>query len=262
MKSFKLSARAKRILQWCAAVFCFMGAITEIGVSSLFLTVAGVLFLPVKNIRSFLMDKMKIRGFVACLIAIPFFFIGMTIYPTDNTEDNSEIEISSSSILASSEEESSLEEIITSSKEESSLEEIIESSKEESSLEEIIESSKEESSLEEVIESSEEESSLEEIIESSEEESSLEEIIESSKEESSSEEIIESSKEESSSEEIIESSEEEFHLTYILNTNSKKIHYPSCGQTNRISAANKEETDKSLEELLADGYTTCKTCFK
>ena len=104
--------------------------------------------------------------------------------------------------------------------------------------------------------------SSEEIVESSEEEYSSEEIVESSEEESSSEEIVESSEEEIFSEEVIESSEEEFHLTYILNTNSHKIHYPSCWQADKISEANKAETDKTLEELLEEGYDTCKTCFK
>ena len=215
----------KLIVQWVAAVFCFLGAVVEIHLSSLFLIIAGVLFLPVKKIRAFLLSKLKIRGLVACLIAIPFLFVGVATSPTSRVD-------------------SSVTESITS---------LVESKEE---------SSEEESSLEEIIESSKEESSLEEIIESSEEVYSSEEIAESSEEESFSEEIVESSEEESSSEEIIESSEEEFYFTYILNTNSKKIHYSSCWQADKISESNKEVTHKSLEELLSEGYTTCKTCFK
>lgn len=52
----------------------------------------------------------------------------------------------------------------------------------------------------------------------------------------------------------------ESEITYILNTNSKKFHYPSCTSAQKISDKNREETDKSREELIAIGYDPCGNC--
>ena len=79
----KIWEKVKIILQWIMAVFCFLGAIVEIGVSSLFLLIAGILFLPVKKIRVFLMETFKMKGTVACLMAVVFFFVGASIFPSD-----------------------------------------------------------------------------------------------------------------------------------------------------------------------------------
>lgn len=49
---------------------------------------------------------------------------------------------------------------------------------------------------------------------------------------------------------------------YILNTSSKKIHLPTCSSVEKIDAENRAETNKSVEELSADGYTPCGTCMK
>ena len=46
-------------------------------------------------------------------------------------------------------------------------------------------------------------------------------------------------------------------VTYIINTNSKKIHLTTCRYAD---SNNTEETTKTLEELLAENYTTCGTC--
>lgn len=50
--------------------------------------------------------------------------------------------------------------------------------------------------------------------------------------------------------------------TYILNTSSKKIHMPGCTYAASISADNYAESDKTLQELEAEGYKPCGTCFK
>jgi DNA-entry nuclease len=47
---------------------------------------------------------------------------------------------------------------------------------------------------------------------------------------------------------------------YVLNTNSKKIHKPTCGNVKTISEKNRKETDKSIEELLEEGYTKGGCC--
>lgn len=51
-------------------------------------------------------------------------------------------------------------------------------------------------------------------------------------------------------------------VAYILNTSSKKIHMPTCSFVEKTDAENREETNKSLEELEADGYMPCGTCMK
>lgn len=47
---------------------------------------------------------------------------------------------------------------------------------------------------------------------------------------------------------------------WVLNTNSKKIHTPDCASVKKISTANTEYSDKSLNELEEQGYTCCKAC--
>ena len=46
-------------------------------------------------------------------------------------------------------------------------------------------------------------------------------------------------------------------VTYVINTSSKKIHLTTCRYA---TSNNTKETTKSLEELLAENYTTCGTC--
>lgn len=50
-------------------------------------------------------------------------------------------------------------------------------------------------------------------------------------------------------------------ITYILNKNSKKIHLVNGPDTHTIADKNRESTDKTLEELISLGYTTCGRCF-
>ena len=78
-KMLKLWEKAKIFLQWYMSIVCFFGALIEMGISSLFLVVAGVLFLPLKKIRKFLLEKLNMKGAIACLVAIPFFFIGISM---------------------------------------------------------------------------------------------------------------------------------------------------------------------------------------
>ena len=48
--------------------------------------------------------------------------------------------------------------------------------------------------------------------------------------------------------------------TYIVNTASKKIHKPDCESVDKINEKNKKTYIGNKEELLEQGYTTCKTC--
>ncbi|MBO4896971.1 MAG: DNA/RNA non-specific endonuclease [Clostridia bacterium] len=47
---------------------------------------------------------------------------------------------------------------------------------------------------------------------------------------------------------------------YILNTNSKKFHYPSCTSAALISERNRRESNKTRNELIAEGYSPCGIC--
>lgn len=47
---------------------------------------------------------------------------------------------------------------------------------------------------------------------------------------------------------------------WILNKNSKKIHSENCPSAENISAKNKEYSTQSIEQLMAQGYTPCKSC--
>lgn len=48
--------------------------------------------------------------------------------------------------------------------------------------------------------------------------------------------------------------------TYILNTNSKKFHLKDCSGAPDETSANYKLTDKTREELLAEGYSACGIC--
>lgn len=49
---------------------------------------------------------------------------------------------------------------------------------------------------------------------------------------------------------------------YVLNTNTLKIHYPDCNSVPKIAPDNYGTSDLTVEELQAQGYTTCGNCFK
>ena len=48
---------------------------------------------------------------------------------------------------------------------------------------------------------------------------------------------------------------------YVLNTNTMKIHHPGCKSVPKIAPQNYAVSNASVEELLAQGYTTCGNCF-
>ncbi len=47
---------------------------------------------------------------------------------------------------------------------------------------------------------------------------------------------------------------------YVLNKNSHKFHIPSCDSVRDMKEKNKEYSNKSREEIMADGYDPCKQC--
>ncbi|MBR6872116.1 MAG: hypothetical protein IKN17_01270 [Ruminococcus sp.] len=47
---------------------------------------------------------------------------------------------------------------------------------------------------------------------------------------------------------------------FILNTKTKKVHISSCRYVSDIDEDNKEHSNKSIEELKAEGYSACGNC--
>lgn len=50
--------------------------------------------------------------------------------------------------------------------------------------------------------------------------------------------------------------------SYVLNTSTLKIHQPSCRDVEKIAPQNYTTSSLSLTDLYAQGYTTCKHCFR
>lgn len=48
--------------------------------------------------------------------------------------------------------------------------------------------------------------------------------------------------------------------TYILNKNTKKIHYPWCSSVDDMAEHNKQEFTGDINEMISQGYSTCKRC--
>ena len=48
--------------------------------------------------------------------------------------------------------------------------------------------------------------------------------------------------------------------TYVINTNTKKFHCPDCPSVTQMSEKNMEETTKSRQELIEEGYSPCGNC--
>lgn len=48
---------------------------------------------------------------------------------------------------------------------------------------------------------------------------------------------------------------------FVLNTSTHKIHYPGCRDVPKIAPQNYSTSSQSLDELKAQGYTTCGHCF-
>lgn len=50
--------------------------------------------------------------------------------------------------------------------------------------------------------------------------------------------------------------------TYFLNTSRMKIHHPSCSSVPKIAPQNYSTSSESIADLEAQGYSTCRICFK
>jgi len=52
------------------------------------------------------------------------------------------------------------------------------------------------------------------------------------------------------------------NVSYVLNTSSGKIHLPSCKSVRTIKPENYGTSDKTIDELLSEGYTRCGNCLE
>ena len=48
--------------------------------------------------------------------------------------------------------------------------------------------------------------------------------------------------------------------SYVLNTNSHKFHRPSCSSVDTISPKNRKDVNESREQIIREGYASCKRC--
>lgn len=48
--------------------------------------------------------------------------------------------------------------------------------------------------------------------------------------------------------------------SYVLNTNSHKFHLPSCSSVDTISPKNRKDVNESREQIISEGYASCKRC--
>lgn len=56
--------------------------------------------------------------------------------------------------------------------------------------------------------------------------------------------------------------QQQTEASYVLNTHTMKIHYPSCSSVKKIAPQNYSTSNSTIDELKAQGYTTCGNCFK
>lgn len=84
----KILKKAGNALLWMyAVVFILCGALNVFsGIGSIFLILAGVLLLPIKPLRSFLKEKLKIKTFVAVLLSVVLFVTGCCFMPQPDPE--------------------------------------------------------------------------------------------------------------------------------------------------------------------------------
>ena len=59
-----------------------------------------------------------------------------------------------------------------------------------------------------------------------------------------------------------ETEKSEYTGTYVLNTSSKKFHKPTCESINKMSEKNKQDSNKSKDELISEGYEPCGICLQ
>lgn len=60
--------------------------------------------------------------------------------------------------------------------------------------------------------------------------------------------------------ETVDTETNETVTSWVLNTSSKKIHRSDCASVTAMAESNCAQSNKTIEELIAEGYTACKSC--
>lgn len=78
----KISNTLSSALQWAFAVLCFLGVLVYgFTFGSLLILLAGLIAMPIKPVRKFLREKLKVKTLVAVLLSIVLFVGGCMVMP-------------------------------------------------------------------------------------------------------------------------------------------------------------------------------------
>ena len=83
----KISNTLSSALQWAFAVLCFLGVLVYgFTFGSLLILLAGLIAMPIKPVRKFLREKLKVKTLVAVLLSIVLFVGGCMVMPQLETD--------------------------------------------------------------------------------------------------------------------------------------------------------------------------------
>ena len=49
-------------------------------------------------------------------------------------------------------------------------------------------------------------------------------------------------------------------ITYVVNINTRKFHYPTCSSVSDMKEKNRQDSTKTREQLVEEGFVPCKRC--
>ena len=49
-------------------------------------------------------------------------------------------------------------------------------------------------------------------------------------------------------------------ITYVVNINTRKFHYPTCSSVSDMKEKNRQDSTKTREQLVEEGFAPCKRC--
>ena len=59
---------------------------------------------------------------------------------------------------------------------------------------------------------------------------------------------------------VADTTTEQTEYNWVLNISSKKIHRPECSSVTSMSESNRAQSNKTIQELIVEGYSACKSC--
>ena len=97
--------KKKKIVFWILSGVSFLCALVLFGWGSPFFILAGVVLLPIEKVRELLLEKIRIKMWLSCVLAGVFFTVGVFLSPVTMQEQNnssSGMDVGHSSALESS----------------------------------------------------------------------------------------------------------------------------------------------------------------